>query len=503
MIAIRYSPDICYPSIPPYHPSDAYPEYPFSKVSSSEKNIVYSAARQLFKDLNLDKKNYNTPEWNPFGDYISKGGKVAIKPNWVWDPPYCFDIPDSLLATLTHSSLIRTVIDYAYIAVGTEGRISVLDSPIEDADWNRLLTWNRFKEVFDFYKRNTDVPLEVIDLRDFRTIHTTRTLPIGKHRLGLAYRKRLPGDPRGYVKFTLHKESEFSDEKFTGFERIRSPQKWTGKRVLQYHNANEHVYYLSRTLLEADLIVNLPKLKHHKKAGVTLSLKNLIGATNKKDALPHFKIGCPPLGDEHPYPRTSMQKFKIALSNIGFCASIGPSINHYDTRKRGQISTHQHIEDKLQDIRVGDWYGADTLWRTILDLNKAALLGDIAGTLHDSRQRAYLSIIEGIVGGDKQSPLHPSPRLANILLGSEDPVALDTVATYLMGFNPRKIPTLVSSWKLPMIRGQFEPLGNTAIMFNGTERIILDELKAFLIERPQYITKFEPSVGWLGHIELG
>jgi hypothetical protein len=504
VIAVRFDRRVNYPNETPFHPSEKYPECPFDEWNPRESNQVYAAIRQLFLDLSLDSENYGTESWNPLGKYVPQNGKIAIKPNWVWDPPYCFSDPGSLPATITHSSILRAIIDYSYIAVGRNGMISVLDSPIEDTNWARLHMWNGFKGVMHFYETLTEVPVELIDIRDFRSVHSKQSLPIGRNRVGLVHRKKLVGDPRGYVEFDLGGQSEFTKMNFTGPKNMRSPQKWTGKRVLKYHDEHHHVYSISRTLLEADLILNVPKLKHHKKAGVTLSLKNLIGATNKKNGLPHFKKGFPPYGDEHPYPRSYGEKIKIALSNANLLGVLGLTLNRDISKmQRLPCDVSTALNKCLRRIRVGDWYGSDTLWRTILDLNKAVLCGDLNGLLHESRQRDYLSIIDGIVGGERLSPLHPTPRKAGLLLTSEDPVALDTAAAYFMGFNPHRIPTIQQSWKLPSLRKERKlPLDQIEVLVNGNTSTVLSELANFLRVNPQYMTRFTPSVGWKHHIEL-
>ena len=43
--------------------------------------------------------------------------------------------------------------------------------------------------------------------------------------------------------------------------------------------------------MAGDLVVNLPKLKTHKKACVTGALKNLVGINGNKDYLPHHRLG--------------------------------------------------------------------------------------------------------------------------------------------------------------------------------------------------------------------
>jgi hypothetical protein len=457
----------------------------------------------LFADLKLDETNYGTSNWNPLGKYVVPNGKIAIKPNWVWDPPYCFQRPECLFATVTHSSLLRAIIDYSYIAVGKRGRISILDSPIEDTSWTRLHKWNLFDDVFRFYKKHTDVPIEMIDIRDLESVRSKRGISLGKRRLSLVHRRSLPGDPRGSVKLEMNLESEFSKWGLAEYGCLRSPQKWTKREVLKYHSKNKHTYYISRTLMEADLIVNVPKLKHHKKAGVTLSLKNFIGATSRKNGLPHFRAGNPPKGDEYPFPRRSVDIIKSRISDINLLSTFGFSIRGYE-HNRDQLPCDSAgcMKHQLYRIKVGDWHGTDTLWRTILDLNKAVLCGDLNGILHDTRQRQYLSIIDGIVGGDGDSPLHPRPRKAGLLLSSEDPVALDIAATYLMEFDPHKIPTLEKARSISGLRPEAQSIANTEVVFNGTETTTLGELRNFLKQDPRFTTRFMPSIGWIGHIEL-
>ena len=49
----------------------------------------------------------------------------------------------------------------------------------------------------------------------------------------------------------------------------------------------------------ADVVINLPKLKTHKKTGVTISLKNMVGINGYRNCLPHHTIGTPDAsGDE-------------------------------------------------------------------------------------------------------------------------------------------------------------------------------------------------------------
>jgi len=62
------------------------------------------------------------------------------------------------------------------------------------------------------------------------------------------------------------------------------------------HQPGSHRYLVSQSVLEADLVINLPKWKSHGKAGMTGALKNLVGINGDKAYLPHFRIGAPRWG---------------------------------------------------------------------------------------------------------------------------------------------------------------------------------------------------------------
>lgn len=250
------------------------------------------------------------------------------------------------------------------------------------------------------------------------------------------------------------------------------------------------------------MIINLPKLKHHKKEGVTLSLKNLVGVTNKKTSLPHYRTGFPPKGDEHPYPHKWHKKIREVVAELNLFGVIGLSFNYgvNSSTETGNL-TEGEVRKQMRNISYSNWYGGDTIWRMILDLNKVVFCGDINGRVHREPQRKYLSIIDGLVGGDRRAPLNPRPRKSGIFLASENPVALDIIATYLMGFDPKMIKTLVHSNGLSEYGISPPHLANTQYMFNGTEKCLFGDLEQFLSGHKEYITHFEPSVGWFGHIE--
>ena len=58
-----------------------------------------------------------------------------------------------------------------------------------------------------------------------------------------------------------------------------------------YHTEGHHRYGINKTVLEADVIINLCKPKSHRKAGYTAALKNYIGICSRKISIPHNVMG--------------------------------------------------------------------------------------------------------------------------------------------------------------------------------------------------------------------
>jgi hypothetical protein len=180
-------------------------------------------------------------------------------------------------------------------------------------------------------------------------------------------------------------------------------------------------------VLGADVIINLPKLKTHKKTGVTLALKSFIGLSHEKYWLPHFTAGHPGVGgDEFERPQSSSDRVEAYLSRVPL--SGGHSLVARAPRLRAA--------PKIID---GSWEGNDTLWRTILDLNRAILFADRKGRLMDQPQRRYLAIVDGIVAGEGEGPLGATAVDAGLLLAGRDPGLVDHAATLAMGFDPNRI----------------------------------------------------------------
>src|SRR5262249_13253555 len=137
----------------------------------------------------------------------------------------------------------------------------------------------------------------------------------------------------------------------------------------------------------------------------------------------------------------------------------------------------------------GDWHGNDTLWRTVLDLNRVLLHADENGVLRDDRQRRYLSVVDGIVGGEEEGPLVPTPRRAGVLVAGEDGAAVALVCTRIMGLDPSRIP---------MVRNAFADVRHPVSRVRPGEVRVVGPSGAPACE-PRI--PFRASAGWVGHCE--
>ena len=78
-----------------------------------------------------------------------------------------------------------------------------------------------------------------------------------------------------------------------------------------------------------------------------------------------------------------------------------------------------------------------------LDLNRALLYANSDGTWRDRfHPKAYLAIVDGIVGGQGNGPLCPDPVQSNVLVSGTNPAEVDAVVAKLMGFDPNNIPII-------------------------------------------------------------
>ncbi|MCG8591151.1 MAG: DUF362 domain-containing protein, partial [Proteobacteria bacterium] len=264
---------------PPYGPGKAYPELQSllgEAGGAGPPNPVYAAVRAALFGLGLDAERFGTPDWNPLGNLVASGRRIVLKPNFIrhWNP--LEDEGQSVESVITHGSVVRAVADYAFLAAGPAGSVAIAEAPQMDCDFERIRAIAGLDALVAFYEDALQRELEVIDLRREAV----------RFQDGIIQERRpLPGDPAGYRAVDLGDRSFFTGSgldpnRFRGADYDPGP-------TTEQHTGGRNAYLLSETVLSADLVVNLPKLKTHKKTGVTLALKNLVGINGDKNWLPH------------------------------------------------------------------------------------------------------------------------------------------------------------------------------------------------------------------------
>lgn len=426
----------------PYHPDTAFPEY--QGPVGRHPNPVYAAVRNALAALELDRKRWNTPAWNPIGDLVPPGARIVIKPNWVLDRNEGMGGTDELI---THASVLRPLIDYAWKA--QPAHLVVGDAPLQLCILPAMLALGFDRVARDAQQRGC--PLVIKDFR--RTIMRR-----------MAARADVETDLRPldeYVLVDLGEQSEL--EPISADARRFRVTMYDPRLMWNNHRPGVHRYLVARDILEADLVINVPKMKTHKKAGVTLALKNLVGINGNKEYLPHHRKGAANRGGDN-YERATLPKtlLEALLDFANMHLLDKPRVYQRFCRAAYKLLFLDRIRGEPTDVE-GGWHGNDTIWRTCLDLNRILLYGDASGRLHDAPQRATLHVLDGLIAGEGDGPLRPTPVPAGLLMASLNPVALDEYATRLMGLHPDRIPIVAQAKKggiRPLVLG---PLPQRAV----------------------------------------
>ncbi len=480
-----------YNTTAPYHPDTVFPESRFTEISDTP-NWPYRLLRRLFVNLGMDRERFGTSDWNPLGSLIKPGQTVLLKPNFVLS----FNAGgDDIFSVITHPSMLRALVDYAYIALRGEGRIIIADVPQMDCDWDELMRLQRLDAIQDFYSSRFGFKVETYDLRNFAVIDHTKP-PLTKNR------KKLPGDPAGSVVINLGKQSQFyglPNQNYYGADYNR-------QETISHHQGETQEYCVSKTILSADVFLSVPKMKTHKKVGVTLNLKGLVGINTNKNYLVHYRLGTPKSGgDQIPDTRAATDQVLVKIQRWAYDKFLARQSRSGDAiygsaRRlyRATLKPFLRVSNETYVLDAGNWHGNDSAWRMTADLAKILFFADSSGRLHDTPQRKLFCVVDGIVAGERTGPLEPSARRCGCLIAGANPVAVDVTTTRLMGLDPRKVkqfaPTFASGGNFG-----FDNFSDIEICFEGN---VIPGSQFFSPEDRGKYFGFAPHPGWVGHLEV-
>jgi uncharacterized protein (DUF362 family) len=402
----------------------------------------------------------------PLADIVPAGGSVLLKPNWVLHKNLSGAGMDCMV---THLEFILAAL--SEVLAARPGRVIIADAPIQSARFDMLTppTWRqRIAELAG------STPVEVLDFRD--TVVTMRGRDI-RPQTHLR-------DPDRFVKFDLggHSLLEPISEPAGRFRCTN----YDPDDLTRVQRSGVHQYLLCKEPFEVDVILNLPKLKAHAKAGVTAALKNLVGVNGDKNFLPHHRVGGSALGGDcyegrKPFKRLAEYLLDAANRRIGkrsflpltYAALCSKSLHGGDLE--------------------GKWVGNDTTWRMVLDLNRVVLYGRLDGTLADERQRRVYSLTDGIVAGEHNGPLAPQPQPLGAVTFAGSSAHADAAHLALMHFDRQRVALVreaFAAMRYPVAQGNPE---ETEVRCKG-DAYLLDETAA------RFGRDFRPPDGWRGRV---
>ncbi|MBD5478473.1 MAG: DUF362 domain-containing protein [Lachnospiraceae bacterium] len=414
-----------------YGPDAIYPEFSSEsgEIVLSQENKVYEMVRNTIAGLGMDSEHFGTCDWNPFQDFIAQGETVLIKPNMV-----CHYNGDKRYGTdclVTHPAIVRAVLDYVVLALNGSGRIILADAPVQSCDFEVLVKELHYDGLVDYFQNN-GISVELMDLRQLDEVY----LQSLSHNACFTAKNE-------DVTVSIGEDSAFcsrKDMKKTA-DKLRITN-YLPEHMREYHDEDKHMYSVAKAVLEADVIINLPKPKTHRKAGMTASLKNMVGCVAKKECLPHHTKGSKAeQGDEY-LKKSVFKRWRTALEEKN------DRLVAKGRKKSGLIGLVQIFLYKASKVShadvyaEGSWYGNDTLWRTICDICRVVMYADKTGAMQPKQQRKMLILADMIVSGEGEGPLCPSPKPVGILLGGWEQIAVDKVIAALMGFDSEHFPSI-------------------------------------------------------------
>lgn len=437
--------------------------------SYEDQGAIQSAVQEAIGALSLP------------AEFIRPGEKVVLKPNWVKEHDERFPGPGKWEHVVTHPAVIEAVAAWAAAQLGSSGSVVVCDAPQTDSSFAKIRQYCALDAMVDrLSKRFPGVQFQLLDLRPEEWTAVD----------GVVVEKRTqPGDPLGSTHVRLNTASEFVN--FSGQGRLYGAS-YDMAETNERHSGERHDYLLCRTPMDADVLINIPKLKTHKKVGLTCALKNLVGINANKNWLPHHTEGTPDQGGDQ-FPRATT-KARLEHSWMGTAKrwlKNKPALSRLfvPLKKVGRVI----FGDTQKVVRSGNWHGNDTCWRMVLDLNKCLFYFDGSGQRRAKPLR-YLAVVDGIIGGEGNGPMAPDPKPAGVIIAGTHPAAVDTVAATIMGFDWEKIRLLKNAFSMrelnyvPFAPRDIRVISNKPA-WNGPLNTLQETLE------------FRPHFGWVGAIE--
>jgi len=390
---------------------------PYNQLPELEKKIRQVILAGLGVDTLADVKR-RLPE-NP---------RIFIKPNWVYDKPS--RNKDNFDSMVTHKSIVLSMVSILDELQPKE--IIIGDSPVQECVFENIVD-DEYREAI---KKITSAEVKIVNLSRY-LLSTDREIKYGKAE---------NQDGSSYLLFDL-KDKSYLEPISSRINRFQIPN-CDNELLRAHHRKGRHEYLIYKAIFDVDLIINLPKLKTHRKAGYTAAIKNFVGCVGDKVYLPHHRMGGTVLGGDsypglHPlrlFRELCLNQRDHHIPNIqkfdkwNYYAQFFSRVDRWITR----------VFYQNRYIFEGAWSGNDTVWRTALDIFKIIECGDKQGQIQEKPQREIWSLVDAIVCGEGNGPLNPDPYHLGMLFFSTSGLALDYVLGKLIGYTPAEVKFLAA-----------------------------------------------------------
>ena len=384
-------------------------------VNNVPCNKELTALSLFYEDYeNLKKYLFDFIQTTGVFENIGLNKKILLKPNWVY---HNNNETDNLCLT-THPNIILVVLEF--VLQFKPANVIIGDSPIQSCNWE-LLHSLYFKDKINELQKLFNIPISVVDFRNEKW-EQKRIL------------QKNCRNTTDYILYDLAQDSLL--EPLSLQNKTFRVGDYDPKMTIKNHRKGIHKYFIAREVINADIIINLPKLKTHQKAGITNGMKNYVGAIGEKAYLAHYSSNLSKSGGDC-FPGNNIFRLGAEyISEMSF--KYKGHFLYYPLHYVSSIIWRLAPKAKYANLS-GAWYGNDTVWRMVMDINKIISFGSLDGNILSTPQRKLITISDAIIAGQGEGPLNPSPHSV-----SNNDIFLDFVMARIMGFDSRKIPLLKS-----------------------------------------------------------
>jgi uncharacterized protein (DUF362 family) len=392
---------------------------------------------------------------------IGSKKKILLKPNWVYHNTNETD----KLCLITNPNFILAILEF--ILQFNPSSVVIGDAPIQSCCWN-LLHSDSFLQKISKLQEQSNIMIKIVDFRNEKW-EQKRTL------------QRNCRKAKDYILYDLRTDSLL--EPLSLQNKSFRVGDYNPEETIKNHKKGTHKYLVAKEVIEADVVINLPKLKTHQKAGVTNGLKNYVGIIGEKSYLAHNSSNSSKSGGDC-YPGNNIfRRVAEYFSDISY--KHKGSLIYYLFHYMSSIIWRLAPRSAFASLS-GSWYGNDTIWRMVLDIHKIVSYGSVNGKIETTPQRKLITISDAIIAGQGDGPLKPIPHPMGMISISDNDLFLDFIMAELMGFDSSKIPLLQSIIDK-------ERYSEFQIFFDD-KRILKKDLN-------NYAIKTIPPRGWAGYIE--